>query len=139
MTTALHRRLHSLHRLATQPATPEHEAAAAKAALGRLLARLGDDRERLTEREPPYVAPPQKRTGRRRARPHSERLAMGDVISCSLGDHPLWSRCRCGGDRFEIAPGVGAHPAQLVCVSCKRGGRWLRREHFAPGGRSLCS
>jgi hypothetical protein len=63
---------------------------------------------------------------------------MGDVIDCTVIEHPLWRPCRgCGGSRFEIAPGVGAHPAQLVCVSCQRGGRWLRREHFLAVGRHL--
>jgi hypothetical protein len=54
MATALRRKLNSLHRLAQHPNTPPHEAIATDLAIERILQRLGNDRERLVEKEPPY-------------------------------------------------------------------------------------
>jgi hypothetical protein len=34
---------------------------------------------------------------------------------------------------FQVMQGVGPHAAQLVCVACHRGGRWLRRSYFTTG------
>jgi hypothetical protein len=130
----LRRRLDSLKRLAEHPATPAHEADAAARAIPRLLGRLGEDAERLVEREPPYVAPRQKR-----AKPAERPIYVGDVIDCDASEG-LWARCRnCGSTRFEVVGAqLNGYCGLLVCVGCKRGGRrWLTREHFMAGGRSL--
>jgi hypothetical protein len=113
--------------------TPGEEAAA-RAAVERILRRLGEAAEKLVEREPPYVPPRQKR-----AKPAEQPLHVGDVIDANE-DEGLWARCQHrSSTRFEVVSAqLNGYCGLLVCVGCRRGGRrWLRREHFQPGGRSL--
>lgn len=133
MTTALRRKLDSLRRLAERPGTPG-EGAAAEAAIDRLLEHLGEARERLTEREPPYIArQPRCTTGRRKTaaeRPKEHSLHVGSII-----DLARWCRCGRGHGRFEVLSAIElGHAGMLRCVSCGRNGGWLTREDFR-GGR----
>jgi hypothetical protein len=134
MTTALRRRLDSLRQMTVERGCTPGETDAAALAVGRILRRLGDDRERLTEREPPYVVPSQgKRTGRRRQPPHSERIHVGDVI-----DLHRWCRCGRGHGRFEVLSAIElGHAGMLRCVSCARNNGWLTREDFQDGAARL--
>jgi hypothetical protein len=143
MTTALRRKLNSLHRLAAHPATPEHEAAAARLAEQRINDRLraaGEPLETLFEPEPyqPSHPGPAKRRARRKAsheRPKANRIRVGDILDCTELGHPLWRPCACGCQAFQVSPGVsGIAVGLLVCSQCRRS-RKLRREHFEPGGR----
>jgi hypothetical protein len=113
MTTALCRRLDSLRRLADRPGTAA-EGIAAEAAIERLLRRLGEDRERLTEREPPYVQPTRQQRSRRRTaaeRAHQEKMHVGDII-----DLHLWCRCGRGHGRFEVLSAIElGHYGMLRC------------------------
>ena len=129
MTTALRRRLDSLRRLAERPGTPG-EGEAAQAAIGRLLARLGEaDIERLVERPEPYVARQPKRTRHQRwasKQPARARIHVGDVI-----DLHRWCRCGQGHGRYEVLSAIEiGHAGMLRCVSCCRNGGWLTRENF---------
>jgi hypothetical protein len=62
-------------------------------------------------------------------RPDGRPLQMGERLVCDQ-PHGVFRACDCGEDLFTIMPGVGPHVAQLVCDACKRGGRWLSRNHF---------
>jgi hypothetical protein len=134
MTTALHRKLESLRRLAERPGT-EGEGIAAEEAIQRILAKLGDDAERLVDTPEPYVARQPKRS-RRERRAYQSRIHIGDIIDVH-GTEGVFSWCRCGSSRFEVCEGIaGVAVALLVCCRCKRN-RKLHREHFEPGGRHL--
>jgi hypothetical protein len=112
MTTALRRRVQALRRLAERPGTTG-EGIAAELAIERILRRLGDDAEKLTEREPPYVTPKQKRTGRRRERPHAEGIHMGDILDCTDYEG-TFRRCACSSSSFQVGPcidGLAVAPA----------------------------
>ena len=72
--------------------------------------------------------------GSRAARTYRDRpLSRGDLISCDAAPG-IFRPCRCGCDTLEVIPRVGPHCAQLRCLECGRGGRWLSREHFMPEG-----
>ncbi len=55
-----------------------------------------------------------------------EPLQMGSTVTCTE-ETGVFRPCSCGSADFVIAPGVGAHAAQLRCNRCGRGGRWLQR------------
>lgn len=137
MTTALRRKLSALRNLTEDRGATHGEAAAALAAIGRLLARLGDAAEELTERAPPYVQPTRQRRGRRRtAQPkRPSRIRIGDIVDAQ-GFEGLWRVCKCGGDRFEVIEGGDLAPAFLRCCQCTRS-RAMRPEHFARNGRRV--
>jgi hypothetical protein len=67
----------------------------------------------------PAIVPEQKSAGPQ----------MGATITCTE-ETGVFRPCSCGSTDFVIAPGAGAHAAQLVCAACHRGGRWLRRSYF---------
>jgi hypothetical protein len=58
-----------------------------------------------------------------------EPLQMGSTVTCTE-ETGVFRPCSCGSADFVIAPGVGAHAAQLRCNRCGRGGRWLQRSYF---------
>jgi hypothetical protein len=148
MTTALHRKLSALQNLTEQRGATAGEAAAALAAIERIRSRLRQAGEALEwdaegyvqpECQPPPEQPPEapvRRRARRRAaheRPREQRLRMGDLVDCDMGDHPLWGRCRCGNSTFRVCPGiVGMSVALLCCTACRRS-RKLMRDNFVRG------
>jgi hypothetical protein len=117
------------------------EVGAAAQALNRTLASAGLDIHRLAEvveaglQLPIPIAQPVKRpraptTTNKARRPDGRPLRMDEKLIC---DQPagVFRACNhCDGIFFTIMPGVGPHAAQLVCDDCKRGGRWLSRQHF---------
>jgi hypothetical protein len=143
MTTALRRKLNSLRRLATHPATPEREAEAARLAEQRINDRLRDAGSLETLFEPETYDSPShpglsKRRARRKAaheRPAANRLHMGDLVDADMVGHPLWGPCRCSNRVFQVCPGiVGMSVALLVCTGCRRS-RKLQKRHFEANGR----
>jgi hypothetical protein len=140
VTTALRRKLEALREMTEQRGCTPAEAAAARLAEQRIAKRLGMGLDALEPPEQYPVAPERRRTrGRRKTsaeRAHQERLHVGAVIDCTDYEG-TWRRCRCGGSRFEVMPGIGGHAGLLRCCRCSRNGGWLRREHFQPGGRHL--
>jgi hypothetical protein len=111
-------RLKKLEALAARPGT-DGEGAAARAAIERI-------RERLGIPEPI----PQRRPRKPRARrPDGRPLHMDEEILCDAAAG-VFRPCKCSGIVFIVCEGVGPHVAQLVCRSCRRGGRWLSRAHF---------
>jgi hypothetical protein len=132
MTTALRARLQALRRLAERPGTAA-EGIAAELAIERILRRLGDDAERLVEKEPPYQPRQPKRTGRQQQRMQKDALAVGDVID-AIGSEGVFRYCKCCNSRFEIINGGDLTPGLLRCCRCTRSRR-LEQHHFQPGGR----
>lgn len=116
------------------------EAGAAALALNRTLASAGLDIHALATvvekglHLPLPVEQPVRRsrppaTSSKARRPDGRPLQMDERLIC---DQPagVFRPCSCGGTAFTVMPGVGPHVAQLVCDDCRRGGRWLRRQHF---------
>ena len=115
------------------------EAGAAAQALNRTLTLAGLDIHELAKlaetglrlpgpTDRPRPQPPATTTKQAR-RPDGRPLQMDEKLVC---DQPtgLFRACGCGGILSTVMPGVGPHVAQLVCDDCKRGGRWLSRQHF---------
>jgi hypothetical protein len=120
------------------------EVTAAKEALNRALQSAGLDFhvvanivEAGLQRQLPIEQPrsefrprPPAKPSRQPRRPDGQPLSMDQRIIC---DQPsgIFRRCSyCAGVHFTVMPGAGPHVAQLVCDDCKRGGRWLSRQHF---------
>jgi hypothetical protein len=111
-------RLKKLEALAARPGTPG-EGMAARQAIKRIRVRLGMP-EPMRERK---QRQPQTR------RPDGRPFTMDEQIICDAPDG-VFRPCQCGGTVFVVSQGVGPHAGQLVCRSCRRGGRWLSRVHF---------
>jgi hypothetical protein len=116
------------------------EAGAAAQALTRALAAAGLDIHEFSElaedglqRRLPLVeqsrrpVKPSQTKGPRR--PGGRPLAMDDLIICDAAEG-VFRACRCGGILFTVGPGIGPHHGQLICDACRRGGRWLSKNHF---------
>jgi hypothetical protein len=112
-------RLKKLEALAARPGTAG-EGDAARAAIERIRTRLGMPEPVPARRKPPK--PPARR-------PDGRPLRMDEEILCDAVAG-VFRPCKCGGNIFEVWPGVGPHAAQIVCKACRRGGRWLSRAHF---------
>ena len=118
------------------------EAAAAAQALNKTLVSAGLDIHKLadvvetglhlpvsSERPKSEFRPRPPATTHKARRPGGRPLAMDEQLICDAVNG-LFRPCSCGGILFTVTVGVGPHVAQLVCNSCRRGGRWLSRAHF---------
>jgi hypothetical protein len=116
------------------------EVAAAAQALNRTLGAAGLDIHALAEiaetglrlpvpTEQPRRRPPATTNKQQARRPGGRPLAMDEQLICDM-PNGLFRPCSCGGIMFTVTCGIGPHVAQLVCDSCRRGGRWLSRAHF---------
>ena len=116
------------------------EAGAAALALNRTLASAGLDIHVLANvveaglhlsapTAQPDRRPRTPTTTIKARRPDGRPLQMDEKLVC---DQPtgIFRACGCGGILFTVMPGIGPHVAQLVCDGCKRGGRWVSRQHF---------
>ena len=61
--------------------------------------------------------------------PSRQPLEIGQRVICDFPSS-VFLACGCGGTAFTVAKGFGPHFAQLVCDQCRRGGRWLDRQHL---------
>jgi hypothetical protein len=119
------------------------EVGAAAQALNRTLISAGLDIHKLADvveaglqRPLPSEHPPKRMDGRwqpskthKPCRPNGQPLQMDQNLICDQPDG-VFRPCRCGSIHFTVMPGVGPHVAQLRCDACRRGGRWLSRQHF---------
>jgi hypothetical protein len=108
------------------------EVAAAAQAIGRQLQSSGRDFHTLAdivERQLDLPGVPQQSRPAAVRHPRAGKLRIGDIVECTDREW-VFRRCSCGSTRFTVKPGAGPHVAQLRCVACNVGGRWLSRQYM---------